>query len=83
MVKSKLYRGLGLLFAVFGLLIFIFIFSKSASGDISSLVNQPFSIIVMFSPFIPAAVFSFLAGRHEKKYLSLSGQAQESDKDRA
>jgi len=67
-IKARIYRVLGLIFAVVGLVIFLIMFMRHVEGSFLSSLTNPFVITIIVFPFLPAAVLSFLAGRMEKEY---------------
>jgi uncharacterized membrane protein len=70
-VKAKLYRIVSIIFAIIGLLLF-FIFSVILiDNDPKVLLTQPWIVIFMLLPFLPAYVLSMLAEKHRKKLKQL------------
>ena len=69
-IKSKLYRFFGLMFAGVGVLIFLAIFFQGYGGDIGEAAKEPTFILIVLIPFMPALVLSWVAGATEKKALA-------------
>jgi uncharacterized membrane protein len=70
-VKAKLYRIVSIIFAIIGLLLF-FIFSViMIDNDPRVLLTQPWLVLFMIMPFLPAYVLSMLAEKHRKKLKQL------------
>ena len=60
---------MGLVFAVIGLLLFIFMYIRYIEGRFYEAMQDPSVIVILIVPFIPAAVLSFIASRLEKKLM--------------
>ncbi len=69
LIKSRVYRVLGLVFAVVGLAVFFVTFMRHVEGAFFSSLTNPFVVTMIIFPFLPAAVLSFLAGRLDREYM--------------
>ncbi len=67
LVKARLYRLASLVFAVMGLVVFAVIYFQNTQGDFIGAMRDPFFIVIIVFPFLPAAVLSWMAGSAEKK----------------
>ena len=69
-LKARIYRFLGLIFACIGLVIFIALFMQNVDGSFFSSLTNPFIIVILVVPFLPAIVLSMKARGFEKKYMA-------------
>lgn len=76
-IKARIYRVLGLIFALVGLVIFLIMFMRHVEGSFFSSLTNPFVVTMIIFPFLPAAVLSFLARRLEREYEKKYMQQQE------
>ncbi len=72
-LKAKLYRAIALIFAVCGFAVFVFLMSEFADGRIYQALKDPFLIVILLVPFLPAAVLSWMSARSERKAIALIG----------
>jgi len=68
-LKARLFRFLAAVFAVTGLLIFIILYMQNIEGTFLSALTNPFIVVILLVPFLPAAVLSLLAARLEREYI--------------
>lgn len=68
---AMLYRIIGILFAVGGLVVFSVLYFKDYKGDLGAAMTDPFLIVLVLGPFIPAAVFSALSSHFDRKARKL------------
>jgi hypothetical protein len=77
LVKAKIYRFLAGMFAVVGLIIFAIVFTSKFDGKIINALQNPYIVIAMVMPFLPAVVLSFMAAKADKKlnqlYVKIKG----------
>lgn len=66
-VKARLYRLTSLIFAVMGLVVFAIMYFQNTQGDFIGAMRDPFFIVIIVFPFLPAAILSWMAGSAEKK----------------
>ncbi len=69
LMKSKIYGVLGTVFAIFGIIIFLAIYTQYYQGDITKAIRDPFIVIFIIFPFVPAIMLS-LKGKRAEKALS-------------
>lgn len=69
LIKARVYHIMALIFAVIGLILFIFMYMQYIKGRFYEAIQDPSIIVFMLVPFIPAAVLSFLANRLDKKLM--------------
>lgn len=63
-----MYRLFALCFALGGVALFCFTyFKQSENGGMLGFFHDPFAVVFLVFPFLPAIVFSFMAKRAEKK----------------
>lgn len=79
LLRTRIYRFTALVFAVIGLLIFLYLYFKDISGDVLTALANPAIVAVILFPFLPAAVVSWMAARTRKKLMktleTLAGEA--------
>jgi uncharacterized membrane protein len=80
LMQARLYRLMSTLFVMAGLLIFIIMYLKNVEGRLLEALRDPYTVIMVFFPFAPAVVLSFLAKSSENKYLDLHNQETKSQK---
>ena len=67
LVKARMYRLVSLIFAIMGLLVFAMMYFQNTQGDFVGAMRDPFFIVIVVFPFLPAAILSWMASRVEKK----------------
>jgi hypothetical protein len=68
-IKAKLYRSAALVLAVFGLVLFVYLYVKVTGGDVMVALHNPHFILFILFPFLPSAVMAWLAERLERQTL--------------
>ena len=71
-MKARLLRLFALIFAVVGLVIFIVLYMRNIQGSFFSAMTNPFVIIMVIFPFLPAVVLSWKAGKLEEEYKKMT-----------
>lgn len=71
-MQGKIYRGLAQVFAVLGLIAAAFLYYNATDGDFRRLTDNPFLLIVMVIPFLPAVVLSMKAKKADKEYVKMA-----------
>ena len=66
LLRSRIYRGVALAFAIMGLIIFVFLYLKHVEGDVLNALRSPSIIIILAISFLPAFVLSRMAVKAEK-----------------
>jgi hypothetical protein len=67
LLKSRIFRIIGIFFAIGGILLFIVLYLRFIEGDIVRALHSPAIIAIMIIPFLPAIIFAAMASRSEKK----------------
>ncbi len=68
LLRSRIYRFVALLLAVIGLAVFGIFYFKYIDGNISSVLQKPTLILMLFLPFLPAVILSRMSAKTEKKF---------------
>ncbi len=76
LITSKVLQMCADIFAVFGICLFAFIYFKHFASNPMMAIKDPFFVITILFPFIPAAVMAFLAAQKRKKIRTLLEQSQ-------
>ena len=76
LIKAKVLQIFADIFAVFGIFLFIYIYLTQYQNNPSKAIHDPFFIITILIPFIPAAVLAFVASRKRSKIRALIEEAQ-------
>ncbi len=76
-LKSKIYRIVAIIFAIVGLGLFGQLYFKQYNGDLAKALSDPFFIVTILFPFLPAIILSLISTRLEKKVVQY---LQEPDK---
>lgn len=66
-VQSKVYHFMAMMFALLGFIVFAYLYYDFTKGDVMKVIEAPFSVLVMFIPFLPAVVLSMKAKKAQKK----------------
>lgn len=67
LLRSKIYKWLTVVFAVFGFLVFIMVYAKQYRGDVMVALGNPWIVASLLIPFLPAFVLSLMTSKEEKK----------------
>lgn len=70
-IKSKFYRIAALIFAVCGVAVFGFMYYYTTNGNALKVLENPYIIVILVIPFLPAVILSWQATRNEKKLMAL------------
>lgn len=70
-VKARFYRLAALIFAVMGLFVFAIMYFQVSNGNFLAALRDPFFVVVVIFPFLPAVILSWMAARAEKKLGNL------------
>lgn len=76
-MKSKLYRFFAFVFALLGFGIFAFLYAQKSMGHIWEALRDPFTILILVFPFLPAIVLSWMATRAEVKLNKFLAEVEE------
>lgn len=72
-VRARVYKIMSTVFAVCGLILFVFLYVKYIEANVASAFHNPFVVLILILPFLPAAVLSFLSSKAEKKVAAMRG----------
>ena len=71
LMKARVYRMIGMVFAFVGLATFMILYFRHIEGNILGALSSPSLIVIILVPFLPAAVLSWMAVRMESRFYSL------------
>lgn len=80
LMKAKLYRASALFFAITGILLFIQMFVTKIQGHFLDAMRDPFTILIILIPFLPAIVLSIMAQKAEREFAALKPFEKSGDK---
>jgi FtsH-binding integral membrane protein len=69
MMKARLYRMFAIGFAVVGLVIFCTMFANHIEGSFFATLSDPYLVVVILFPFLPAIALSMRANKIERNCL--------------
>ncbi|PZQ46058.1 MAG: hypothetical protein DI551_05845 [Micavibrio aeruginosavorus] len=67
LITAKVYQMCADIFAVFGIALFAYIYFKHFSQNPFQALRDPFIIVTILFPFIPAAVMAYIASKKRRK----------------
>ena len=70
LLKARIYRLCGFLFALSGLAMFIMMFMNSSGGRISLVMKDPMLVVIIVFPFIPAMILNRLAHKADHDFAA-------------
>ena len=76
--SAKILQFCADLFAIFGVVLFIYIFFNNYKENPAAAVSDPFFIGTILIPFVPAAVMAWAAARKRKQIRALLEQSSKS-----
>jgi hypothetical protein len=76
LMTSKILQICADIFAVFGVFLFAYIYFNHWQDNPFAALRDPFFIVTILMPFIPAAVLSLLAARKRRQIRALLEQNQ-------
>jgi hypothetical protein len=68
LIKAKFYRFASIIFALVGVGLLGVLMSQYVNDDILGALKDPFIILILIVPFLPALVLSWMAAKAEKKF---------------
>ncbi len=74
LITAKVLQFCADIFAVFGIFLFGFIYFNNFHDNPSAAIRDPFFIVTILIPFIPAAVLAWAAARKRAKIRALVEQ---------
>ncbi len=79
LIKAKVLQFCADIFAVFGIFLFAFIYFNHFKDNPIMALRDPFFVVTILIPFIPAAVLAFLASSKRRQIRALLEQSQKQD----
>lgn len=76
LMTSKILQFCADIFAVFGIFLFAFIYFTHYRDNPMAAIRDPFFVVTILIPFIPAAFMAWLASQKRKKIRQLLEQIQ-------
>ena len=76
LITSKVLQMCADLFAVFGIILFAYIYFKHFRADPMLAIHNPAFVVILLIPFVPAAVMAYLAAQKRKKIRLMLEQLQ-------
>ena len=76
LITSKVLQLCADIFAVFGIFLFAYIYFSHYRDNPMAAVKDPFFVVTILIPFIPAAFMAWLASRKRKQIRQLIEQSQ-------
>lgn len=73
-VKSKVYRVIAGFLAVMGFAMTIVVYNQLPKTATQDILQNPFTVFILITPFFPAAVIQLLGGSARKKAIKLVEQ---------
>ncbi|MCK6419132.1 MAG: hypothetical protein L6Q57_09425 [Alphaproteobacteria bacterium] len=67
LIKAQIYRMLAMFAGGVGLLVFLYMVTERADGNILILLQDPYSIVFFLLPFLPAFVLSRVSASAENQ----------------
>ncbi len=80
LIKAKFYRFFAIVFAVVGLVLFTYLYFEKVSGHFFEAIKEPWLVLIILIPFLPAAILSWIASRMEKKLMKVIEDSHSADK---
>lgn len=78
LISAKVLQFCADLFAVFGVFLFAYIYFTQFHQNPWAALSDPFFIVTILFPFIPAAVLAFLASRKRRQIRTLLEENEKS-----
>lgn len=77
LITAKMLQLCADVFAVFGIFLFAYIyFNQYSTADAATILKDPFFVVSILLPFLPAAFLAFLAARKRKQIRAMLEQNQ-------
>ncbi len=76
LITAKVLQLCADIFAVFGIFLFAYIYFNNYSDNAMKALHDPFFVVTVLIPFVPAAVLAFAAARKRKQIRALLEQNQ-------
>jgi|GEM_PF-2716162 len=69
LLRARLFKLFAVIFALMGLFVFCLLFMRHINGNLEQALQRPSTVVIIFMPFLPAFILSFLAKRSEKEFF--------------
>lgn len=76
LITSKVLQMCADIFAVFGIFLFAYIYFKHFRDNPMMAIRDPYFVVTILIPFVPAAVMAYLASQKRRKIRLLLEQSQ-------
>lgn len=76
LIYSKILQFCADIFAVFGLFLFAYIYFTQWHDNPLAAVRDPYFVVTMLVPFIPAAMLAYLASKKRRKIRTLLEESE-------
>ena len=67
LLKARIYRLIGIIFALLGLFLFGATYFEKYQGNLFAAFRDPLFALFILTPFVPAVVLAFMASGCERK----------------
>ncbi len=74
LITAKMLQFCADIFAVFGIFLFAYIYFHEYQENVGSALKDPFFVVTILLPFMPAAILALLASRKRKQIRALLEQ---------
>lgn len=79
LMTAKVLQFCADIFAVFGIFLFAFVyFNQFHDNDAMAILKDPFFIVTVLLPFLPAAFLAYLAARKRRQVRAMLEQTEKS-----
>lgn len=78
LIASKVLQFCADIFAVFGIILFAYIYFTHFASNPMMAIRDPFFVVTVLFPFIPAAVLALMASRKRKQIRTLIEENEKS-----
>ncbi len=68
---AKIYQFCADIFAIFGVCLFAYIYFENYRNNPAAAIKDPFFVVTILLPFIPAALMAWMAAKERKKIKAL------------
>ena len=77
LLRSRLYRFAALIFAIVGIILFLFLYFKYIEGDMYQALQNPKLVLILLIPFLPAFILSRMAIKTEGKFQKIMDEQED------
>lgn len=81
LLKARVYRLFAIVFAIAGLAVFCILYARNVEGTFFSSLTNPFMVVMVLFPFLPALVLSLRASKMEREYAKKFLQTKSQNQD--